>query len=305
MTNQHDGKPRTFWADWWRSARERTGRRLGPAFRAFSANWITLTLPLVLGGLIFGATYVYAQWRAYVAGLFAIFVVLAFALLAAILVFLFYLLMAPAAMWRRDQEIIAKLKSTLTPALRLEFSEEDCMKYLRRGKFQEAMGGKRWYSFSGADQHILIKCMNLSQIRIEAIQAYVVRLELKSRVATLPPPGFFQPVRIMPLAQENVVEDVNLPPGQPCFFSVLVHPSLHDMPRLNGRSQPLEYELLFQKTGVYELGIEAHGRDTVLAAAAIEVELERRDKRDANGQPYQEYEIRGVRQKRMLSGSLA
>jgi Sodium:dicarboxylate symporter family len=246
VTNTHD---ETFRAARWRYTRERTDQWLKPAVNAFLSSWIGLTLPFVLGGLIFGAVHILAEARVYVAGLTAIVIIFAFALLAGIAALSFNYLAAPAAIWRRDQETIAQLHSSLTPALCLTFTPDDCMKNLHRGTFVESAGGERWYNLRGADQHVLVQCTNTCQVRIDEIAVHVVGLELVD--AALSAPGFFEPVRISPPSRGETDDMISLPPGGSRFFSVLVQPSLYSKPRINGQFHPLDYEFLFDNSGIY------------------------------------------------------
>jgi hypothetical protein len=82
-----------------------------------------------LGGFFFGAPFILEQAEEFVAELLTIGLVL----LASPVLFLFYLLSAPAAMWRRDQEIIGQLPASLIPALQLTFDER-CLRYVPRGR---------------------------------------------------------------------------------------------------------------------------------------------------------------------------
>jgi hypothetical protein len=108
MADEDKGQPTTFGADRWRFARAKTAQRLLPAFRSFFSSATALTIAFILGSLLFGAAYVLDEAEAYVAELLAIAALPALALLAWPSVLLFYWLRAPAAMWRRDQEIIAQ-----------------------------------------------------------------------------------------------------------------------------------------------------------------------------------------------------
>lgn len=295
MTDPPNGKPSTFWGDRWRFARERTGRRLGPAFKNFSSRLLLLTLTLILGSLIFGATHIYAQWRAYVAGLFALLAVLAITLITGMAVFVFYLVTAPAAMWKRDQEMIAQLRASLTPALKLTFDEQ-CLRYVPRGKVTLSVIGHRFHDGEGSDRHVLIKCVNFSKAPVEGVQARMADLKA-------PPPDqdatqstqFFHAVRLR--AFDDHADTTALPPEGETFFCVLTQPTEFDPPRPNESQPHYHYEFLFTKPGTYEMRIEAHGQNTPVAKAVLVMELKREWLSDGMYHKHPRYEIVSVRQK--------
>ena len=182
MTDPPDGKPTTFRADWWRFARERMGQRLRSPFRSFLTSGFARTVPFAIGGLLFGASYILDEAEEYVAELLAIVAMLA---LVWPVVFLFYLLTAPAAMWRRDQETILELRASLTPAPKLTFDEQ-CLRYVPRGRVTTSLGGHRFHDGQGSDRHVLIKCVNCSKTTVQGVQARIVDVKA-------PPPGQMPP----------------------------------------------------------------------------------------------------------------
>jgi hypothetical protein len=297
VLDAREDRPTTFWADTWRFARERMGQRLPSPFRSFLTSGFALTVPFVIGGLLFGASYILDEAEEYVAELLAIIAMLA---LVWPVVFLFFLLSAPAAMWRRDQEMIAQLRASLIPALRLMF-DEGCLRYVPRGRVTESMGGQRFHDGKGSDRHVLIKCMNCSKTAVDGVQVRMVDLKA-------PPPDqdaspftqFFHAVQLREFGRDAAT--AALAPEAETFFCVLIQPTEFDPPRPKGREPSYDYEFLFTRPGTYEIRIEAHGQNTAVASAALIMELEKEWVSDGMGHKHPKYEMALVRQTLALLG---
>jgi hypothetical protein len=289
MADERDRQPTTFWRDWWRFARERIAQRLPSPFRSFLTNGLTLTLTLFLGGLLFGAPFILDQAERYVAQLLTF----ALMLIAWPVIFLVYLLSAPAAMWKRDQEIIAQLRASLTPTLKLTFDEQ-CLRSVPRGRVTPSLSGHRFHDSTGSDRHLLIKCINCSKVTVEGVQARMVALKP-------PPPDhdaspftqFFHPVLLREFGTD--ADTTALPPEAETSFCVLIQPTEFDPPRPNEREPHYHYEFLFTRPGTYEIGIEAHGQNTAVARTVLMMDLKKEWVSDGMGHKHPTYEIVPVR----------
>lgn len=266
------------------------GQRLPSPFGSFLTSGLTLTLTFILGGFFFGAPFILEQAEEFVAELLTIGLVL----LASPVVFLLYLLSAPAAMWRRDQTIIAQLRASLIPALKLTF-EEGCLRHVPRGRITPSLSGHRFHDGEGSDRHILIKCVNCSKTTVQGVQARMVDLKRPPSEEATRSTQFFHAVRLR--AFDDDAATTALPPEGETFFSVLIQPTEFDPPRPNEREPRYHYEFLFTRAGTYELGVEAHGQNTAVASAVLIMELKKECVVDGMGQKHPRYEIVSVRQK--------
>jgi hypothetical protein len=176
MTNVHNRARTTFWADRWQFASRQINERFRPCIKDLFSDSVQLTLTVFLALLFFGAASFSGHAEAYLAAAGATIVAFLFKRMVGIALFAYYYIKAPPAMWSRDQKRIADLEARFVPSLRLEFSEEDCRAWLRVGEVHPSVGGKRWIRSEGTPEHVLIRCVNGSEARIDGIEAYAALL---------------------------------------------------------------------------------------------------------------------------------
>jgi hypothetical protein len=141
------------------------------------------------------------------------------------------------------------------------------------------------------DEHVLVRCINTSEARVEAVEVHVTRVDfLPDGKSDARRPKFTGPIPISPFSDYEM-DAINLQPHGNQYFSVLVRQTDHDPPRFNSRRLPIRYEYLFDEPGRYNLTIEAYGRDTPPATAVIALQIKTEIAPNPTGRTYPRYDI--------------
>jgi hypothetical protein len=210
MIDAHERTPTTFWEDRLHFASGPISEWFRPTLKELFTNSLQLALTAFFAILFFGAASFSGHAEAYLAAAAGTIVVFLFKWLAGMVLFFYYYIKAPPAMWRRDQTRIADLEARFIPSLRLEFSEEDCRARLRVGEVHPSAGGKRWIRIEGTPEHVLVRCVNGSEVRIEGIETYAALLHFTPPGQdTVAPQRFLDPVRVKSPFDE--VDTISLP----------------------------------------------------------------------------------------------
>ena len=154
--------------------------------------------------------------------------------------------------------------------------------------------GSTFFGIHRTPLHYLVKCCNISSVRVEDVECSVINVKRTNGVEEN---VFFDPVRISHASTGDAQATINIAPDSCRFFSVFRHATAYEPPLLNGLNIPFDYRMLFNKSGVYKIIVCAHGKNTTGHSTIIEFQLNVSPNQDRNGKAYAEYHIPWVRQR--------